>query len=270
MILVNIPELIAWFLFYNSTTLNKVFIANILLGFGSGFMKAPALNYVGEISEASIRGILVATVSISTMLGLLMGFLLGAITRFRNVALICFIIRIVVIVAVFFVPETPSWLVTKNREKSALKSLQWLRGWVSEDAVQSEFEQIKRHKKYTNSCLKCEKANIECTHPMPTMSQKVKQLKRKRTLKPFFVIIICSVAGFFSGTHHLMPYIVQILNAYQSPLSPNHSSVIVGFTGVCATIACILTVKFVGKRRIYLISLAAVVCVNLMLGKNFI
>lgn len=157
---------------------------------------------------------------------------------------------------------------TKNQDKAALKSLQWLRGWTAEDAVQTEFSGIQRLKVFASSCTPCEKSKIKCTHPMPTMTEKLKQLIRKRTLKPFFILIICSVAGFFSGTHHLMPFIVQILNAYQSPISPNWATVIVGFTGVCATIACILIVKFVGKRRIYLTCLAAVVCINLTLGNS--
>lgn len=100
MIIVNIPQICSWYLFYDATTLNELFIANILLGYGSGFLKSPALSYIGEISEASVRGVLVATVSLSTMAGLLIAFLLGNLTAWRNVALICLIIRIIVMIAI--------------------------------------------------------------------------------------------------------------------------------------------------------------------------
>lgn len=49
MLLINIPHLIAFLLFYYSTSIWKVFVANTLLGFGSGFMKAPCTTYIAEI-----------------------------------------------------------------------------------------------------------------------------------------------------------------------------------------------------------------------------
>lgn len=100
------------------------------------------------------------------------------------------------------------------------------------------------------------------------MSEKLKYLIRQRTLKPFIILVICSVIGFSSGTHHLFPYIVQILNAYQSPISPNWATIFIGFTGVCGTIVCIPIVKFVGKRRIFLVSLTVVFCINTLLGSS--
>lgn len=289
MILVNIPQICSWWLFYQANTLDKVFIANILLGYGSGFLKSPALSYIGEFSEASVRGVLVATVSLSTMFGLLIAFFLGNYFAWRSVALICLIIRIIVMIAInivsplsnspnlysfwselhisfFKVPESPMWLLMKNREKSALKSLTWLRGWAPDSMVRFEFEAMKRHRSFANSCSACEKAKIECTHPTPSMTEKLKYLIRQRTLKPFFILIICSVIGFSSGTHHLIPYIVQILNAFQSPISPNLATVVLGFTGVCGTIICIPILKFVGKRRIFLVSLTSVFFINTLLG----
>lgn len=49
MILINLPHLVAFYLFYYSTTVWRIFVANILLGFGAGFLKAPSSTYVGEI-----------------------------------------------------------------------------------------------------------------------------------------------------------------------------------------------------------------------------
>lgn len=49
MILINIPVLLSWYFFYNSTTILRVFIANGLLSLASGFMKSLCVTYVGEI-----------------------------------------------------------------------------------------------------------------------------------------------------------------------------------------------------------------------------
>lgn len=53
MILVNIPHIIAWIMMYFASSLTELFTAAILLGLGVGFMEAPILTYVGEITQVS-------------------------------------------------------------------------------------------------------------------------------------------------------------------------------------------------------------------------
>lgn len=48
MIFINFPHLISFYLFYNGTTMWEIFFAIILLGFGSGFVKAPSSTYIAE------------------------------------------------------------------------------------------------------------------------------------------------------------------------------------------------------------------------------
>lgn len=51
MLLINIPHLMAFLLFYFSTSIWNVFVAVTLLGFGSGFLKAPSMCFVAEIRQ---------------------------------------------------------------------------------------------------------------------------------------------------------------------------------------------------------------------------
>lgn len=53
MFFVNIPHLVAWTMFYYSTTLGEILIAFALLGFGIGLMESPIVTYVGEIRYLS-------------------------------------------------------------------------------------------------------------------------------------------------------------------------------------------------------------------------
>lgn len=50
MMVVNIPHIVAWIMLYFSKNVETVFIANLLLGLGVGFMEAPVITYVGEVS----------------------------------------------------------------------------------------------------------------------------------------------------------------------------------------------------------------------------
>lgn len=45
----------------------------------------------------------------------------------------------------FQIPDSPVWLLDKNRKQDALHALCWLRGWVSEDKVKAEFEELCRY-----------------------------------------------------------------------------------------------------------------------------
>lgn len=100
---------------------------------------------------------------------------LGSYLEWRYVAYICAVVPVTNIIMSIFVsivyqyssefeaisdkhpllfqlPETPIWLLSKERYKEALKSLQWLRGWVSPVAVESELNQLKEISEASNAC----------------------------------------------------------------------------------------------------------------------
>lgn len=49
MFFVNIPHIIAWIVLYYATSLEEIFLAQVLLGLGVGLMESPIVTYVGEI-----------------------------------------------------------------------------------------------------------------------------------------------------------------------------------------------------------------------------
>lgn len=153
------------------------------------------------------------------------------------------------------VPETPIWLLSKNRAPEAMQALQWLRGWVSTKAVANEFKDLERYSQMSSSCVSCEKLAVKCGHPPPTFWEKMKDLTRKRTLKPFILITFQCFIMQFCGIFAMRPYIVQILNAYGVPMDANVTTVILGLLGIIANIGLLLMVKRFGKRNIYLYSM---------------
>lgn len=171
--------------------------------------------------------------------------------------------------------------------------MKWLRGWVSEKEVQTEFESMKQYNDSSNSCEACKKSSSKCTHQieMQTTWQAIKELGRKRSLKPFVIILIMCTTTFFSGTHHLNVYMVQILNAYRAPMDPNlatvgceeklacfcfnnsidfrfcSSQIIVSCIGMCGTFAGVIGLKVMGKRKLYLCALVGATFSDLILCK---
>lgn len=125
----------------------------------------------------------------------------------------------------FKVPESPIWLLSRYRDGEASKSLQWLRGWVSEPEIEVELNDLKRYREYANSCVDCRNASIPCSHPLPTLLGKVKNVFQPAYVKPIMIITTCSLFTSFAGAHHLNPYTVQILNTYQTPMQPSDVTV---------------------------------------------
>lgn len=266
MIVVNIPHIIAWILLHFANSIEAMYIGAILLGLGVGFMEAPIITYVGEISQPSIRGILISCAGVAVTLGLFITYLLGSVLDWRTAALICLSVPLFTVVAICFVPETPMWLLSKGRKDEALKSLQWLRGWVSPKAVEKEFAEMQRYSEHSNKCIQCQKANVPCTHPPPALTQKFKELKRKRTLKAFFLVLTLFAIGQFGGILSMRPFMVQIFKAYKVPMDPSWATVTIGIIALLANIACMSTVKIIGKRKICLIGLVGSLICCIALG----
>lgn len=209
---------------------------------------------------------------VAATLGFFLGYLLGTLVTWREVALICLTIPVFTVIAICFVPETPLWLLSRGREKQARKSLQWLRGWVKPEVVEKEFLELQRYSTNSNRCNPCQKSDQTCTHPPPTLIEKMKELIRKRSLKPMFIVTMFFFFCQFSGMSGMRPYLVQIFQAYGAPVNPNWATVVTGLLKFLANIVCTVGVKFIGKRLISLVSIAgtAICCIAIGFYANIV
>lgn len=146
-----------------------------------------------------------------------------------------------------------------------MKALQWLRGWVPPQNISDEFKHMQRYNEKCNACSACEKQKRSCYHLTPTFFEKIKKIFRTRTIKPIVLITILYILMEFCGMFAMRPYIVQILNTYSVPIQSNLVTLYLGLLGLIANICLVFTVKFLGKRCIYLISMAGNVlcCIGL-------
>lgn len=123
------------------------------------------------------------------------------------------------------VPETPIWLLSRHRDEEASKSLRWLRGWVSESEIEKELNDLKEYREFANSCSDCQALKIKCDHPLPSLLDKFKGLFQASYAKPMLIMAMSTFFTFFTAIYHFIPFLAQVLNTYETPVSPTNSMV---------------------------------------------
>lgn len=103
MLLVNVPHLAAWYLLYSAESVAVLYVASFIMGIGIGFLEAPTLAYIGEISEPKLRGMLATFANSNVVLGLLLAFTLGCFLNWRMVMLTSCLIPAIAAAAIFMV-----------------------------------------------------------------------------------------------------------------------------------------------------------------------
>ena len=99
---------------------------------------------MAEITVPSLRGILSSTAGVAVIFGLLTQFLLGTFLKWRTVALVSAVVPVTSFILLFFVPESPYWLIIKNRPEDARKCIAWLRGWTTVEEIEPEYNELSK------------------------------------------------------------------------------------------------------------------------------
>ncbi|KAF7269617.1 hypothetical protein GWI33_017343 [Rhynchophorus ferrugineus] len=257
--LVTTPFLASWLLYHFSTEAWQVFLALCLTGFAGGLLEAPTLTYLAEVTTPNLRGVLASTSTVSIIAGILIEFMLGTFLHWRNVALISCSVPVLACLLLFCVPESPYWLISKNRLEDARKSTAWLRGWLEVEDVEKEFNELVEQLKRTSRSQAAEEASEE---GQSTFNKKLKKSRqnlsmytKKPFLWPFGLVSFVFALGHFSGMTTLQTYAVNIFATLKAPIDKYYATIILGIAEALGCILSSILVHFVGKRKMNFFSL---------------
>ena len=182
-------------------------------------LEAPVLTYVAEISTPALRGILAASGSFCIILGIFSQFVLGIFIQWRTITLISTSAPILAFLLLFLVPESPHWLILKNKDEEAKKSLMWLRGWQKTfEPVKSEFDELyKNLATRENSAGTSERQESSC-----------EPFARRTFLLPYFICSLAFFIGHFSGMTTLQTYAVPIFAQLKAPIDKYFATMLLG------------------------------------------
>lgn len=221
-----------------SHTLVAFILFRIIGGIGVGAAAMVSPMYIAEIAPSSERGRLVALYQLAIVTGILLAYFTNyglndtGVNNWRWMFGSQLIPSLLFLIMLFFVPESPRWLVGKDRIKESMVVLQKI---VPHFQLQQELEDIQR------SFSGQEKVGLA-------------HLFEKRYSKVLIAGILLAVFQQVTGINAILYYAPVIFN--QTGIGNNDSllyTIIIGVVNVVSTFIAIGLVDKVGRKRFLLI-----------------
>uniref|UniRef100_A0A8D8W6D7 Facilitated trehalose transporter Tret1 n=1 Tax=Cacopsylla melanoneura TaxID=428564 RepID=A0A8D8W6D7_9HEMI len=281
MILVNLPLILGWYLLYLGESVEMLFTSAIISGLAIGFMEAPTLAYIGEVSEPRLRGTFTSILNTHVCIGHLLEFLIGCAVgqeNWRTAMLISIIVPVLTILIIYQIPESPVWLLSKGRKQEALESLCWLRGWVEEKAVEKEFQSFVKYNELSQRPVTRENDNniykqvptkayinangaevipAESIHPpKKACILKLSDIFRPAFIRPLRLILMYMFFTHMASLNAIRPYMIETFGFLGLPIEPLRVTVMTASVQLAGGLSCIFLVHKLGKRFLSLVSMS--------------
>ncbi|XP_034108147.1 facilitated trehalose transporter Tret1-2 homolog isoform X1 [Drosophila nasuta] len=236
MLLLVLPFVLGWALLIWAQNVVMMYIARFILGIAGGAFCVTAPMYTGEISQKDIRGTLGSFFQLMITIGILFVYGVGSGLNVFWMSIVCGLLPIIFGIIFFFMPESPTYLVSKNRSEAAIKSIQWLRGKEYDYAPEmEELHQIDRE-------IREQEVNIWAA------------LTRPVTIKAMSISLGLMFFQQVSGINAVIFYSAGIFTAAKTGINESMSTILIGVMQVVATFVSTLVVDKLGRRILLLAS----------------
>ena len=213
-------------------------IARILGGLAVGIASILSPMYIAELAPAKYRGTLVSLNQLAIVIGILVAFFSNYLlvntgeNNWRWMLLVMAAPAVLLFFSLFLVPESPRWLVARNRKDEALKVLIKTSGAELASAELKEIEETLK--------------NQEESKFSDLLAPKI---------KPFlFIGIILAVFQQITGINTIMYYAPKIFaNVGQSNDSALFQTILIGGTNLIFTLIAMVLIDRLGRKLLIII-----------------
>ncbi|XP_063923040.1 facilitated trehalose transporter Tret1-like [Zophobas morio] len=250
---IAIPYMISYLTLAFSKTVYLYYFARLLGGIaiGGGYTLLP--TYVAEVAEDSNRGMLSATLNCFWTFGNLIPYVIGPYISvvWFNIILTCLPVAFFVIF-IFIAPESPYYLIAKDRIEDAEQSLMTLRGRKS-DVVQQEIRKIQAELAENGASVSIWEF-----------------FQNRLYMKGLFLSVMLIAISQLSGINAVLYYTQQIFDAAgANGLSSDVSSIIIGLVTFVSSFGTPFVSDRWGRRALMFTSLSGVTIAHLVFGVYF-
>jgi MFS transporter, SP family, xylose:H+ symportor len=220
-----------------STSWVFLLFSRFIGGLAIGAASVIAPMYIAEISPGRLRGRLVAVAQFNIVFGILVAFFSNyllvdtGINNWRFMFGVMAVPAVVFFILLFFVPESPRWLVKKNNVEGARSVL---------------------------ASVGAENVELELTEIVKSLQEEIGQGTTKLLQKKYSFVIICAmllaIFNQLSGINVIMYYAPMIFEkAGSSTNSAMLQAVTVGVTNMMFTIVAMFFIDKFGRKTLLLI-----------------
>lgn len=227
-----------------------LYVMRSLQGFSMAAIFVISPMYLGEISEASIRGTIGTLFQISCHLGILYTYILGSELSYMNYLIASLVVPILFIITFIFMPESPYYYVIKNQEEKAIESLKWLRNKPAEQ-VQTELRIIKE-----STCKNVERTNF-------------REFMGRSNMKAFMFMAFLVVFRSCTGVQSIIAYANTIFSSSVTFLPPEYISILFAIILLVSIFPSTYFIDKSGRRVLFLISSAGCAFFSFIAGMYY-
>ncbi len=249
---------------------NQLVFFRIIGGFGIGIVSIVSPIYISEIAPAQKRGSLVSLYQLAITIGFLMAYLINWLvlkdadvnstdpslwTRmfnseyWRGMLGYETIPDLLFLLVIFFIPESPRWLITKHKGGKAAKILSGI--FTSQDEVARQIEMTK-------------------TSIASETKSEWKMLLEPGIFKAVLIGCAIAILGQFMGVNAVLYYGPKIFSdAGLSGESSMFSTVLVGVVNMLTTVIALLIIDKVGRKQLVWWGVGGMIFCLLMIGLYF-
>lgn len=246
-----IPFTIGWALVCWATSVAMLLAGRIILGISGGAFFVAAPIYIGEIAQKEIRGALGSFFQLMVTIGILFVYSIGYNLNVFTFSIICGLLPLVFVAVFVFMPESPWYLVSSNRNDEAIKSLKWLRG--GEYDFHDELNDLQ----------------LEHKAQMKSKFSILAALKRRATVKALIISVGLMLFLQLSGINIVIFYTGFIFDIARIDIKTELAIILMGIAQVVSTFVASLVVDKAGRRVLLLISISIMAVCKILLGIYF-
>ncbi|KAJ8972276.1 hypothetical protein NQ317_005855 [Molorchus minor] len=239
-------SLISWILIGIADRVLYIYIARFLVGLSGDVAFVAAPMYIAEIADKKVRGFLAGFIYIMMLVGILVIYAVAPFVDFYVPSIIGGILVLIQLITFPFMPDSPYYLISKNKEEKAKVQLKKLRACEN---VEKEFSEIA-------TAVKRQKS--ERGRPQDLVLSKSNR-------KAVVIMLVLNAAQHFSSISVMLMNLHEILSyADSSYLSSEVSGILfASLMLIAATVADFIVDKF--GRKILLTTSSLLTGLSLLL-----